>query len=146
MLSHAMWALFWRILIQNWRQNIQCVPEKTEPWNNGMLQASFGVYDYYHIHFMKYDYAFEWYIRHVFSHTRHFQLSIKCDHVSLRWIWCHRIGQNMAFFFVRLLGRSCMVNDFIKKKLKRNAFAVTSGATNFSSGNKVFQNVLNSIL
>ena len=34
---------------------IQCVPEKTEPWNNGMLRASCGVYDYYHIYFMNYD-------------------------------------------------------------------------------------------
>ena len=46
--------------------------------------------------------------------TRHFQLPIKCDPVvSLRWIWCNRIGQNMAFPVV--LGRSFMVNDFIKK-------------------------------
>ena len=29
--------------------------KKTEPWNNGMMRASFGVYDYYHIYFMKYD-------------------------------------------------------------------------------------------
>ena len=29
--------------------------KKTEPWNNGMLQARLGVYDYYHIYFMKYD-------------------------------------------------------------------------------------------
>ena len=29
--------------------------QKKQPWNNGMLRASFGVYDYYHIYFMKYD-------------------------------------------------------------------------------------------
>ena len=37
------------------RYVVQCVPEKTEPWNNGMLRASCGVYDYYHIYFMNYD-------------------------------------------------------------------------------------------
>ena len=36
-------------------------PRKTEPWINGMLWPSCGVYDYYHIYFMKYD-AFERYI------------------------------------------------------------------------------------
>ena len=29
--------------------------KKTEPWNNGMLRSSCGVYDYYHIYFMNYD-------------------------------------------------------------------------------------------
>ena len=29
--------------------------KKTEPWNNGMLRAGLGVYDYYHIFFMTYD-------------------------------------------------------------------------------------------
>ena len=29
-----------------WHNTVR--PEKTEPWNNGMLRASVGVYDYYH--------------------------------------------------------------------------------------------------
>ena len=44
-----------QVQIQAFSIYIQCVPEKTEPWNNGMLRASCGVYDYYHIYFMKYD-------------------------------------------------------------------------------------------
>ena len=43
-------------------------------WNNGMLRASFGVYDYYHIYFMKYDYyAIEWY-------------TVKIHPVMLHWV------------------------------------------------------------
>ena len=44
-------------------QTLQCVPEKTEPWNKGMLRPSSGVYDCSHTFIIKYDhYAFEWYI------------------------------------------------------------------------------------
>ena len=39
----------------HWKPFVQCVPEKTEPWNKGMLRPSSGVYDYYHIYFMNYD-------------------------------------------------------------------------------------------
>ena len=39
------------------------VPEKTEPWNKGILRPSSGVYDCSHTFIVKYDhYAFEWYI------------------------------------------------------------------------------------
>ena len=42
---------------------LQCVPEKTEPWNKGLLWPSSGVYDCSHTFIIKYDhYAFEWYI------------------------------------------------------------------------------------
>ena len=43
-----------KFLTSHW-QPLQCIPEKTEPWINGMMWASCGVYDYYHIYFMKYD-------------------------------------------------------------------------------------------
>ena len=42
---------------------IQCIKEKTEPWNKGMLRPSSGVYDCSRTFILKYDqYAFEWYI------------------------------------------------------------------------------------
>ena len=51
-------------------------------------------------------------------------------------------------FFLLILWKSCMVNYLkLKSKIEKGCvccdISVSSGATNFSSGNKVFQNVLN---